>query len=97
VEETATPAGNSIKTETEPAKAIDATPATPPQVVACPPGARRVRADVVAIPQPIMLNRLGATIPNAFVFALRSDTVTNNGNIWLRPGERPRPRALLAN
>jgi hypothetical protein len=86
-----------IKTESEPAKAIDAAPATPPQVVACPPGARRVRADVVAIPQPIMLNRLGATIPNGFVFALRSDTVTNNGNIWLRPGKRPRPIVLRAN
>ncbi|HEX3249157.1 MAG TPA: hypothetical protein VHS05_07000, partial [Pyrinomonadaceae bacterium] len=89
-----------IKTESEPAKAIDvapATPATPPQVVACPPGARRVRADVVAIPQPIMLNRLGATIPNGFVFALRSDTVSNNGNIWLRPGKRPRPIVLRAN
>ena len=44
-----------------------------------------------------MLNRLGATIPNGFVFALRSDTVTNNGNIWLRPGKRPRPVVLRAN
>ena len=82
------------KTKTEPAPS---TPATPPQVIACPPGARKIKADVVAIPQPIMLNRLGATIPNGFVFALRSDTVTNNGNMWLRPGKRPRPVVLRAN
>ena len=82
------------KTETEPAPS---TPATPPQVIACPPGTRKIKADVVAIPQPIMLNRLGATIPNGFVFALRSDTVTNNGNMWLRPGKRPRPVVLRAN
>jgi len=44
-----------------------------------------------------MLNRLGATIPNGFVFALRSDTVTNHGNMWLRPGKRPRPVVLRAN
>ncbi|HEY6215190.1 MAG TPA: hypothetical protein VIW74_00920 [Pyrinomonadaceae bacterium] len=82
------------KTVTEPAPS---TPATPPQVIACPPGTRKIKADVVAIPQPIMLNRLGATIPNGFVFALRSDTVTNNGNMWLRPGKRPRPVVLRAN
>src|SRR5215217_8063717 len=86
------------KEETKP-ESEPATPTTapPPQVVACPPGTRRVRADVVAIPQPIMLNRLGATIPNGFVFALRADTVTNAGNIWLRPGKRPRPIVLRAN
>jgi hypothetical protein len=83
-----------IKTETEPAKPVAA---APPQIVPCPPGTRKITADVVAIPQPIMMNRLGATIPNGFVFALRSDTVTSNGNIWLRPGKRPRPIALRAN
>src|SRR6185369_6743774 len=89
-----------IKTESEPAKEnAAAAPSLPPpvQVVPCPPGTRKIRADVVAIPQPIMLNRLGATIPNGFVFALRSDTVTNNGGIWLRPGKRPRPIVLRAN
>ena len=97
-----TPPAAPLKTESEPAKENAAAPSTtttppPPQVVACPSGTRRVRADVVAIPQPIMLNRLGATIPNGFVFALRSDTVTNNGGIWLRPGKRPRPIVLRAN
>src|SRR4029079_3686502 len=94
-EETAT-----IKTESEPVKeSAAAAPSSPPpmQVVPCPPGTRRIKADVVAIPQPIMLNRLGATIPNGFVFALRSDTVTSGGNIWLRPGKRPRPIVLRAN
>src|SRR5689334_2938183 len=96
-EESATTTAAPAKTETEPAKPIEAAPPTPPQVVPCPPGARKIKADVVAIPQPIMLNRLGATIPNGFVFALRSDTVTNSGNIWLRPGKRPRPVVLRAN
>ena len=34
-----------------------------------------VNADVVAMPQPIMLNRLGAAIPDGLIFALRSDTI----------------------
>jgi len=80
------------KTETEPVKANTATPSTAPaapQVVTpCPQGSRVIKADVVAIPQAIMLNRLGATIPNGFVFALRSDTVTTGlGNLQLRPGK----------
>ena len=101
-EETITPP-TPIKTETEPAKVNNAAaPSTAPapavmQPAPCPPGARTITADVVAIPQPLMLNRLGATIPNGFVFALRSDTVTNNGGTWLRPGKRPRPIVLRAN
>ncbi|HEY3580809.1 MAG TPA: hypothetical protein VGK82_09700, partial [Pyrinomonadaceae bacterium] len=59
---------------------------------------RTVTADVVAIPKALMLNRLGASIPNAFVFALRGDTIiTANNNIQLRPGKRPRPLVLRAN
>ena len=58
---------------------------------------RTVKADVVAIPKAIMLNRLGATIPNAFVFALKSDTVTVNNQVQLRAGKRPRPIVLRAN
>jgi len=101
-EETITPP-TPIKTETEPAKVNNAAaPSTAPapavmQLAPCPPGARTITADVVAIPQPLMLNRLGATIPNGFVFALRSDTVTNNNGTWLRPGKRPRPIVLRAN
>src|SRR5215467_5462448 len=59
-EESATTPVAPAKTETEPAKPIEAAPPAPPQSVACPAGARMIKADVVAIPQPIMLNRLGA-------------------------------------
>jgi len=86
------------------AAAEAAAPALPPLSIPapmqapCPAGSRAITADVVAIPQPIMLNRIGATIPNAFVFALRSDTV-QSGNAWrqLKPDKRPRPLVLRAN
>src|SRR5262249_16429346 len=93
-----TPAAETVKTETAPVKENTAatSPKPPaPQVIPCPRGSRLISADVVAIPQAIMLNRLGATIPNGFVFALRSDTVTTGlGNLQLRPGKRPRPLVL---
>ena len=73
--------------------AAQATPTPPP----CPAGTRLVKADVVAIPKAIMLNRLGATIPNAFIFALRRDTTGTGTTLQLRPGKRPRPIALRAN
>jgi hypothetical protein len=73
--------------------AAQATPTPPP----CPAGTRLVKADVVAIPKAVMLNRLGATIPNAFIFALKRDTVGTGTNIQLRPGKRPRPIVLRAN
>ncbi|HEV7682499.1 MAG TPA: hypothetical protein VGO68_10290 [Pyrinomonadaceae bacterium] len=58
---------------------------------------RMISADVVAFPQPIMLNRLGAAIPDGLIFALRSDTVGTPGQLSLRPGKRPRPLVLRAN
>src|SRR6185503_13751621 len=61
--------------------AAQATPTPPP----CPAGTRLVKADVVAIPKAIMLNRLGATIPNAFIFALKRDTSGSGLNLQLRP------------
>ena len=73
--------------------APQATPTPPP----CPTGTRLVKADVVAIPKAIMLNRLGATIPNSFIFALRRDTTGTGNNLQLRPGKRPRPIVLRAN
>ncbi|HEU4870861.1 MAG TPA: hypothetical protein VFT08_08430, partial [Pyrinomonadaceae bacterium] len=81
-----------IAPATKPAAAQPA-PTPPP----CPAGTRLVKADVVAIPQAIMLNRLGATIPNAFIFALRRDTTGTGNNLQLRPGKRPRPIVLRAN
>jgi len=80
-----------IKTEVAPA--AQPVPTPPP----CPAGTRLVKADVVAIPKAIMLNRLGATIPNAFIFALRRDTTGSGLNLQLRPGKRPRPIVLRAN
>jgi hypothetical protein len=57
---------------------------------------RTINADIVAIPQPIMLNRLGAAIPDGLIFALRGDTVGGAGSL-LRPDRRPRPLVLRAN
>ena len=89
--------------ETTAAAKTDAAPTTPvipqatPTPPPCPAGTRLVKADVVAIPKAIMLNRLGATIPNAFIFALKRDT-TGTGTVrQLRPGKRPRPIVLRAN
>ena len=75
-------------TETLPAAKPQATPAQ------CK---RMITASVVAMPQPIMLNRLGATIPDGLIFALKRDTVQNGNQIQLRPGKRPRPLVLRAN
>ncbi|HEX6284888.1 MAG TPA: hypothetical protein VFZ71_08440, partial [Pyrinomonadaceae bacterium] len=88
----------SVKSETAPA--TTAAPALATEAAPAPlqqQCTRTVKADVVAIPQPLMLNRLGATIPNAFVFALKSDTTGTGTNVQLRPGKRPRPLVLRAN
>lgn len=69
-------------------------PSAPPPVAPCQ---RTINADVVALPQPIMLNRMGAAIPDALVFALKSDTETVNGWLQLKAGKRPRPFVLRAN
>lgn len=82
------------------AKADDATAAAPvsaPKPAPAPPQCQRnITADVVAIPQPIMLNRLGAAIPSGMIFALRRDTVGELGK-QLRADKRPRPLVLRAN
>ncbi|KAF5407342.1 MAG: hypothetical protein Udaeo2_25520 [Candidatus Udaeobacter sp.] len=58
---------------------------------------RTITASVVALPQPIMLNRLGAAIPDGLIFALKSDTESNSGPTQLKPTKRPRPLVLRAN
>ena len=58
---------------------------------------RTISASVVALPQPIMLNRLGAAIPDGLIFALKSDTESNSGTTQLKPTKRPRPLVLRAN
>ena len=68
-----------------------------------------IRADVVALDQPFMLNRLGASLPQGMIFALKRDIVPINparnpdgeklspGNVMLRPDKRPRPIVLRVN
>jgi hypothetical protein len=84
------PATENLKKKVEPTAAPAVV--TPP----APPCVRNINADVVAIPQPIMLNRLGAAIPNGMIFALRRDTVGGLGK-QLLADKRPRPIVLRAN
>src|SRR6266849_966152 len=42
-------------------------PVNPPPVVQC---GRTINADVVALPKAVMLNRMGAMVPDGFIFAL---------------------------
>ncbi|MBI2276155.1 MAG: hypothetical protein HYU74_02245 [Dechloromonas sp.] len=74
---------------------------------AAPSCARRLSAEVVAIDQPLMFNRLGAQNINGMVFALKRDVVNSDSNlplsmgglaepgkVRLRADKRPRPLAL---
>lgn len=74
---------------------------------AAPSCARRLTAQVVAIDQPLMFNRLGAQNINGMVFALRRDVVHTDtglplhrggqaepGKVQLRADKRPRPLVL---
>ena len=58
---------------------------------------RTIAADVIALSQPIMLNRLGAAIPDGLVFALKKDTVPGSNPVRLKDTKRPRPLVLRAN
>ena len=91
------PAIESPKAETESVKSETTATTVVAASAAMQQCTRTVKADVVAIPKALMLNRLGAAIPNAFVFALRSDTTGSGNNIQLRPGKRSRPIVLRAN
>ena len=70
-----------------------------------PPNCERtVKADVVALDQALIYNRLGAINPAGMIYALKSDVVAIDpskglvaGNVQLRPGKRPRPIALRMN
>ncbi|WP_449433005.1 manganese-oxidizing multicopper oxidase MnxG [Pseudomonas putida] len=67
---------------------------------------RTLVANVVAMDQPLMFNRLGAHNPNGMMFALRGDVVDSNGvlitqggnatpgQVTLRADKRPRPLVL---
>lgn len=74
---------------------------------------REIKARVVALDQPFMFNRLGASYPQGMVFALRTDVVCTDrgcerqgkvcdhelepGKVKLRADKRPRPLVLRAN
>ncbi|HZM98857.1 MAG TPA: hypothetical protein VFB70_05665, partial [Pyrinomonadaceae bacterium] len=73
-------------------------------IVAPAPCTRTIKADVVAIDQAIMFNRLGAMNPNGMIYALRQDVVAIDatkglvaGNVRLRSDKRPRPIVLRMN
>jgi len=85
--------------------AIAASPrsAAPEPTQATAPGAvcaRTIDADLVALDQPIFLNRLGASLPGGMIYALRRDvipvtgTTLAAGNVQLDPHHRPRPLVL---
>src|SRR5689334_4089269 len=82
------------------------------QVIAAPsptpvPGttcARVIKADVVALDQVIMFNRLGTVNPSGMIYALKQDVVAIDpakglvaGNVRLRSDKRPRPIVLRMN
>src|SRR6186997_2297144 len=68
---------------------------------------RTIYANVIALDQPLMMNRLGAAIPGGMIYALARDVVDRNspaaspttcdkgtckpGEVGLRTGKRPRP------
>jgi hypothetical protein len=65
---------------------------------------RTLKADVVALDQALIYNRLGAINPAGMIYALKRDVVAIDpskglvaGNVQLRPGKRPRPIALRMN
>ncbi len=47
----------------------------------CPGDGGLVKADVVALDQAIMLNRLGASLPNGMIFALAEDVCASGGPV----------------
>jgi hypothetical protein len=65
---------------------------------------RTIKADVVALDQVIMFNRLGAVNPAGMIYALKQDVVAIDstkgivaGNVKLRGDKRPRPIVLRLN
>jgi len=68
------------------------------------PCSRTIKADVVALDQIIMFNRMGTVNPNGMIYALKQDVVAIDpvkgivaGNVRLRADKRPRPIVLRMN
>ena len=96
--DTTTRSEDPVKKEVESGSAANGQPvAAPVHPQPVPPCNRNISADVVALPHPIMLNRLGASVPDALVFALRNDTLVSGSNVVLKDDKRPRPLVLRAN
>ena len=81
--------------------AVGAHAQTSPPTATC---GRTVKADVVALDQALIYNRLGVVNPAGMIYALKRDVVAIDsskglvpGNVQLRPGKRPRPIALRMN
>ena len=79
---------------------IDILPAPSPTPVC----SRTIKADVVALDQAIMYNRLGTVNPGGMIYALKKDVVAIDplkgivaGNVRLRSNKRPRPIVLRMN
>ena len=77
------------------------TPTPTPTPVAC---SRTIKAEVVALDQAMMFNRLGAMNPHGMIYALKQDVVAIDaakglvaGNVRLRSDKRPRPIVLRMN
>ncbi|HEX6043412.1 MAG TPA: hypothetical protein VFZ22_02900 [Pyrinomonadaceae bacterium] len=75
-----------------------------PSPTPTPACSRTIKADVVALDQVIMFNRLGAVNPGGMIYALKQDVVPIDpvkglvaGNVQLRSDKRPRPIALRMN
>jgi len=88
-----TEAKTEAKTETKTETAITPVAGPAPMQAQCK---RNLKADIVALAQPIFLNRLGAVIPGGMAFVLKRDTVGGLGK-QLRADKRPRPIVLRAN
>src|SRR5215216_1806671 len=74
------------------------------QAQTTPVCARTIKADVVALDQVIMYNRLGTVNPGGMIYALKKDVVAIDplkglvaGNVRLRSDKRPRPIVLRMN
>ncbi|MGJ5181213.1 multicopper oxidase domain-containing protein [Bradyrhizobium oligotrophicum] len=83
--------------------ALAASLVTPAAAAVCD-GRRTLHADVVALDQPMMINRLGTNRPQGMMYALRRDIVAIDparglipGNVQLRSDKRPRPLVLRVN
>ncbi len=98
----------SLTTSTNAQSAAAAPPAEEALAVASPTPfptcARTIKANVVALDQIIMFNRLGTVNPNGMIYALKQDVVAIDsakglvaGNVRLRADKRPRPIVLRMN